>query len=349
MAFSGCANHDSLRPAHQIDLRPLGLKVEADWRTVSYNQIAFLSDSLLIVAINQRTFTQAGEPSNTDIPASKFYLFDIVKNSVVKSAEMPLEKESGSIQVISNERFVVWNQSGYLICNTELSCSPPIVAFVEGPILTSPTGRSFVVGGFGRTQQCRFYSSPLKEQDCFPWGNPAVVPGEEAILMLYEQNSKLHIKEDNGPERILPFGEGAGNHVFLPSSRFLSNVVIGVSESVENLLVAEVDGTTKYRIPVNSWYQGTSLITSASGRRFGIQETKFTRWNSIVHFYDFERSRAYDLERTRVLDVATGKSLFDLVSDPRPYTNRLTIPALSPDGQHLAVIHRGVLDVYDIP
>lgn len=347
--LAGCGHNPLPQPSLRHDLRRYGLKTEApNSLTASYNQIAFLTDNLLLVTINQRTITQPVEPSNVDSPPAKVLLFNITTNILKRSAELPIEKDADSVQAVAGARFVIRNQSGIQVCTADLSCGHPFFVPESGPVLASPAGTSFVAGGYGKTEQILLDGASLSESARFPSGNPVVVPGDGAALLHYDGH-RFFIKEDGKPVRALPFTDAAVGDIFLPDSRFLSSVVLGVNESVESLLVAKLDGTPLYRLPVDSWYRGTALISSAAGKRFGLRESNFTRWNSITHFYDIENTRPYDSEKIRLLEVESGKTLFELVRDPRPYINRLTLPALSPDGRHLATIYRGFLEVYEIP
>lgn len=349
LSLLGCAWSSSLvEPVFRQDLREYSLEIKAsNLQIVSYNEIAFLTDDLVVVAVNQRTIRKPIELSNVDEPPASLLFFNITKKALIRSARMLVEKDSNSLQPLSGARFAVRNESGIQICSMDFSCSQPITISGQGPLVASPRGTSFVAGGYGRTEQVLFDSLTEKELARFPWENPVVVPGDGVSLLRYDNRPQLFTKEAGKPKRAVQSNGDVG--IFLPNSRFISDSVVAINESVETLLVARLDGVFMYRVPVHSWYKATSVISSASGRRFAIRESDFTPWNSITHFYDVEETRPYDLEKIRVLEVESGKTLFDIERDPRPYINRLTLPALSPDGHHVATIYRGFLEVYEIP
>jgi len=300
------------------------------------------------VAINQRTIYRSVEPADVDIPPSTVLLFNLEDGTLQASVQLPIEKVSNSLQPLPKGRFLIKNESGIQVCNDHLSCEAPIPA--EGPLLVSPAGSTVAVGGYGQTDQRLLNGNSLAEIGRFKWGDPGIYPGDGLVLLKYanEKDRRLHVKEKNDPERILPFEEGAGNQLLFPTSRFLSGSTIGISESVNSLLVARTDGTLLYHVPVASWYRGTTLVPSACGTRFVLRESDYTRWNSITNFTDIDSSRPFNFEKIRVLDLETGRPLLTLQWDPRPYIPQLTLPAISPNGHRLAAIRRGFLEVYDV-
>jgi hypothetical protein len=343
----GCASGDSLKPIFRYDLQPQGLKTKAAGAmTASYNQIAFLNDDLLLVSLNQRTITLPVEPSSVDMPRSKLLLFDFKRQAVIRSIELPVEKDRYSIQPLSRARFAIRNESGIQICDLSFICGQPMTV-PQGSLVASPAGTFFTVGGYGQKGQVLIDSESLSELDRFSWNNPQVIPGDGLILLRYSNATQLFVKEAGNVQRALPFSDNGG--IVLPDSRFLGKEAIAVNETTEALLVARPDGTSLYHIPVHSWSRGTAIVSSASGRCFGIHESDYTRWNSITNFLDIDSGRPYNFERIRVFEVASGKTLLQLEHDPRPYVKQLTLPALSPDGHHLAMINRGFVEVYEIP
>ena len=93
----------------------------------------------------------------------------------------------------------------------------------------------------------------------------------------------------------------------------------------------------------------SEVVASASGKRFCFHEGGYTRWNSFVNFLDIDHGRQLNFESANVMSTDSGASPFRLVWDPRPYIGLLITPALSPDGQRLAVIRNGVLELFEIP
>jgi len=343
----GCRTQQSQAPAFRYDLKSHGLKVDGrEEGMASYNQLAFLGDDLLLIAINQTTNNRRVERADVELPPATFLIFDTSQRKLIRTSERPLEKYAYSVQPLKNERFAIRDQSGVKVCSTDLTCGLPKPLPGGGPLLASPSGDVFIGGGFGHTQQILFDGVSLRELNRFDPADQSMIPGNERALF-HVEDGVPHITEAGKSIRTLPIHAITGSYI--PYSRFLSNSEVGISESTTTLLVSRLDGTMLYRVPVNAWYRATSLISSTGGRRFGIREIDYSRFNSIIHFMDIDNHRPFDRERIRLLETASGRLVFEIQDDPRPYLNQLTLPALSPDGHRLAVIRSGFLEVYDIP
>jgi hypothetical protein len=320
------------------DLHPFGFITEAHGHTVgSFNDISFLSNDLLLVTVNTRTYG-AVEPSFSDQPVSKLLLFDVSRGQLVMSTEMPLEKAEGSVRTTRGGKFVLLNESGLHLCSLELECGSPFPT--RGPLFSSPQGTRIVVGGNARTPQ-KLLDGDMKEVAQFPWGNPNVVPGDSGLLI--RQDGKLFVRFAGRPDQPLSFG-GSG---IWPEARFLNQETIADFESDKALAVARVDGTVLFRVPVTARWELAEVTTAASGSRFCLHQAGYTRLNSIVNFLDIDNGRPFNFESVSVISVDTGKVVLEQRWDPRPYVGLLAAPALSPDGRKLAIIRKGFLEVYD--
>jgi hypothetical protein len=147
-AMIGACSHRTtdLSPAFTVDLQPWGYSNEPSGPpTASYSSVAFLSNDVLLVVINERRFTKAVELSLTDKPASKVLLFSIHSNMLVTTAQIPVEKEPNAVQISEGGHFSIWNESGIQLCDLELKCTAP--ARFPGPLLASPNGSATVAGG----------------------------------------------------------------------------------------------------------------------------------------------------------------------------------------------------------
>jgi hypothetical protein len=195
------------------------------------------------------------------------------------------------------------------------------------------------VGGNGQTEQKLLDSATLKELDSFPWQRPTVIPGDEGLLLDYK--GTLHLRLPGKLEYPIEFGDDG----IWPSTRFLSDkIVAGFSSG--SVRIIKIDGGVLYRLPVkNSW--SAELVTSASGSRFCIHQIGYTRWNSLMNFADIDQGRPSNFESLRVMDCESGKLLFELKWDPRPYGE--VVPALSPNGQKIAIVRGGFLEIFEIP
>jgi len=312
-----------------------------------HNSVVFLSDDLVLVVVNSQTMSRSETSRNLDSPNSKVLLVDIKEKKVVRSADLPIEKAEHSVIAISGQRFVLRNESGVFVCSVNMTCQKIEAASRVGYLLSSPMGKTFLSGGFTGADRILFDSDSMSPIDRFPPHDPLVVPGDEFFLIRYLKTPKLYLKHAGSPPQETSIGDYGG--IGIPYTRFLSPDLVAASESVNSLATARTDGRLIYRIPVRPWYEGSSIVTSAEGVRFGIYESFYSRLNSFVHFYDIDEGRAKDVERIRVFETKTGKLLFELTRDPRPYSNNLAEPALSRNGKHLAVIYRTKLEIYDIP
>lgn len=85
---------------------------------------------------------------------------------------------------------------------------------------------------------------------------------------------------------------------------------------------------------------------SADGARIITSELSYTGWNKMVNILDIDQGRPQNLWRITVIEAKSGKILLSLHWNPKTH---LVSPALSPSGNKLAVVRKGVLEVYDVP
>src|ERR1700757_3043111 len=91
------------KPAFRSDLRLFGFPTEALGRIVgSFSDVSFLSNDLLLVTVNTRTFG-ADDDTPSDEPESKLLLFALRRRALAKVVEMPVEKAQDSVQSAGNE------------------------------------------------------------------------------------------------------------------------------------------------------------------------------------------------------------------------------------------------------
>jgi len=340
-ALVGCSRHTEVQPFFAQDLRSFGFVTDSRGQMIgNFTALNFLSNDLLLVSVNTGVYGPV-ERANPDQPQSKLILFELSSKRVVRTKELPIERSSDSVRATHDRHFALLNESGLQICSAELECSPPVPA--NGPVFVSPEGTRIVVGGNGRTEQTLLDADSLKELEGFTWNNPSVIPGDGGLIVRY--GAATYLRLSGKPDKLLTFG-GWG---VWPEARFLNRSTVVDFESDKKLAVAKTDGTIQYRVPVTARWNLSEIATSASGSRFCFHEAGYTKLNSIVNFLDIDSGRPLNIESVNVLSTESGKSLFELRWDPRPFVGIPTTPALSPDGHRLALIRNGLLEVFEVP
>lgn len=305
----------------------------------SFTDISFLTNDLVLVTVNTRTYGEDDqEPS--DLPESKLLLFDISRRALRNSILMPVEKTKDSALSAGNGEFVLLNRAGVQICSAELECAAPVRT--RGPLFLSPQGTRIAVGGHGRTDQKLLSGSTLAELQSFGTNQPKVIPGDRGLL--YGQKGKLYLMyiDKAEPQFVL---DGIGTGIW-PDASFLNADTIAALQSEKEMAIAKLDGKVLYRIPVSGGSYVAEVSTAASGSRFCFHDAGYSGFSSFLNFFDI--AQPFNRERVNVREIATGKSHFRLVWDPRPYLGSLSRPALSPDGHRVAIIRLGFLEVYEV-
>lgn len=338
MAIPTLANCAAPKPLFRQDLHLLGFPDRALARNMAnYTDVVFLSDDLVLVVVNFREFAGVS-PLFADEPPSKLLLFDLSQKKLVRSAELPVEKFPGSVRSTRNGNFALLDQEGVRLCSSELTCGPPFAS--GGPLFASPGGTKLIVGGSGRSEQKLLDSETLNVLDRFHSPDLFVIPGDDGLLLRYiRSKTELHLRLPGKPEYLLEFGGGG----IWPSARFLSDRIVADFSS-HDLVVAKLGTAILYRVPVRL-EEYAELVTAVSGSRFCLHEIDYTRWNRFINF-GFAEGMQPSIESVRVLDTESGKLIFQLKWDPRPYGE--AVPALSPNAHRIAIVRSGYLEVYEI-
>ncbi len=345
----GCEKAPASRPVFITDLHAYGFNSKASGQAVGvFTDINFLSNDLVLVTINQKVYGPV-EPSFTDRPPSKLLLFDLLRRALVATLDLPIEKNLGSVKATQNGQFVLLDEAGLRLCSGSLECGSPRPAL--GPLLVSPKGTRLVVGGNAQTGKKLLDSSSLNELESFSPANSKVIPGDNLLLVRRNSSSvgiispQLYLRLPGKPDYQLGFG-GADPW---PDARFLSDNVLTYFESDHALAVAKIDGTILYRLPVRTRWRLAEITTSTSGSRFCFHEAGYTSLNAVLNFQDFDSGRPYNFESVKIVETNSGKLVFELEWDPRPYISYILAPALSPDGRKVALIRSGILQIFEVP
>jgi hypothetical protein len=107
------------KPFFQAKLREFGYVV--DGRVGEYSSVDFLSDNVLLVAINQRVFRN-GEPLNTDLPPSTLVVFDLDQRREVRTAAIAVMKKREVVAPLASGMFLALSVKDVKVCSAELSC-----------------------------------------------------------------------------------------------------------------------------------------------------------------------------------------------------------------------------------
>ena len=328
-------------PIFREDLHSFGYPQKLPHQVFAdYTDLAFLSDDLILVSVNARSFANSVEPLNTDNPPSRLLLFDISQKTLVRSSSRTVEKFMGSVHATHNGNFVVLDQSGIQLCSKDLECGLPSAIAGHGPVFVSPRGTRIMAGGNGQNEQRLLNADTLKTINQFAF-DQAAMPGDVAVLAT--RGNQLYLLRDDEPEKVLSF-HGGGLRL---DAQFLSDDLFATYENDRTVVGVDLDSTIRYRISILPEWSGTDIVPAASGSRFCIHQNAYKVWGSRLSVSNEHRTR--DVDIYRIFDTRSGNELFHFEWDPRPYISNLVAPAISPSGHRLAVIHRGYLEIFELP
>jgi hypothetical protein len=325
------------KPVFRLDLRQFGfLNDDGRGNRGDYSGAAFLSDSSLLVFVNQRVFHGSFVgPDIPDEPPANVVLIDLASGKVLTTAQLPLLKSDDSVSYVGTDKFALLTASDVKLCSVELRCHTGFRG--SGPMFSSPSGRRLVVGGYAQTQQVLLDSDALTPIQNV--GKPLLIeaiPGDSGIIL--RDRFSDHLKTEDG-DVVLPLYDYGS----WPSSRFISdNLVVGFN-SDKNVAVVETNGVVRYTLRLNGDPWRSSFITSAGGMRFAVNAAGYSGFNSTVD--PFHQEGPPDFQRITVVDNETGSVIFRRDWRLGAF---FTPPTLSPSGKMLAVIHDGVLDVFSL-
>lgn len=301
-----------------------------------YTDLAFLTDNLILVSINERFFAGPVEPASTDKPAPKLLVFDISQKALVKTADLPVKKFMGSVRATHDGKFVALAVPTLRLCSQNLECDPPILIPGDGPLFVSPRGTRVMAGGNGQNEQQLLDADSLKTLNHFAFGQ-AAMPGDTAVLAT--RGKQLYLLRDDMPDKLLNFRGGA---------QFLGDDVFVAYENDLTLIGVDLDGTIRYRISILPRWSGTDVIPATFGSRFCIHQNAYKFRGSKLIEGDYPKTVSH-VDIYRIFDTHSGNELFHFEWDPRPYISTLIAPVLSPSGHRLAVIHSGYLEIFELP
>lgn len=325
-----------------LDLRKFGYQFTGSTSVFGdYTDLGFLSEDILFVSINQRSFGPV-ERTFADSPDATVVVFDIKHGSVLTTGKMSIEKMGGSVQAVKGGRLAVLNERGLLFCDTALQCGPPIET--RWPMFVSPQGSLVAVGGSAQSPLKVIEAESSRQVAVFEYTSPRnisrqVIPGDGALLV--NINDAVRIQR-SGRQDVFVDIDSRGN---FPESRFLNPESLACLDwGASEVVVTDMDARPIRRYRVDKAWR-TGILPASAGTRFGIYEHGYTVLNSILNFYDIDDARPQDFQRVRVIDMLSGNEVFRLEWDPRPH---LIKPALSPSGRRIALVRAGMLEVFQV-
>jgi hypothetical protein len=326
----------------RLDLSKFGYRATGSTSVFAdYSDLSFLSNDLLVVSINQRSFGLV-EPTFTDAPESTIIVIDVGRASVTTVGQIAVEKLSESVQAIGAERFAVLNEKGLQFCDQKLHCEP--IGPTTGPMFVSPQGKRVAVGGNGLTAQLVIDTDSRKQIAVFERSRRTflrvtAIPGDEAMLL--DRDNRISIQKP-GVEEVPLNVDDKGT---FPEFRFLNGKLLAcLDHDASEVVLAGIDGKLNRRYKVAKAWR-TGFLPTTSGTRFAIYEHGYTVLNSIVNFLDVDDVRPENFQRVRIIDLASRNEVFRLEWDPRPHLVR---PVLSPNGDRIARVRAGVLEVFQV-
>lgn len=269
LVTGGSAAETGHKPKRTFDMRQYGYASEAR----DYSAVGFLSEDLLVVAINQAP-NYYPHPLFEEKPDSTLVLLDVGNEKPPRVTRMPMFKFNDSMASASEGYFLVLTLSEVKLCSADFDCQRTFPT--KGPIWLSSDRSKIVVGGNSMT-----------------------------------------------PRVVLD-----------------SHLVPITGQSPETIQAAWQEQTR----PDGSYIGSTS---SLDGARLMTVETRQTRWSKIKNPLAGLGEPPFNSQRVTVYDKQTGHELFALRWDPR--RGGTTRPALSPTGRRVALLRRGLLEVFEVP
>jgi len=106
----------------------------------NYTYIVFLSNDLVLVAVNFREFASVS-PLFADEPPARFLLFDLSQGKLIRSTHLGAEKAQGSVRSTQDGQFALLDEEGVRLCSSDLTCGQPFF-LVEVHFLPPLEGRN---------------------------------------------------------------------------------------------------------------------------------------------------------------------------------------------------------------
>lgn len=155
------------RVVFRTALKPYGFLNNQE---VTYSSLNFLSDSLLLVTINEMWTIpnrRAGTPLNTDSPPSTAVLFDLGTQKRPLTATIQVRKFADNVWAVRDAHFLILDSLGLKRCSAELVCTETYST--TGPVFVTPERDKAFVGGNAGSKRVLLDTTTLQ-----PLGAPEV-------------------------------------------------------------------------------------------------------------------------------------------------------------------------------
>lgn len=271
LVTGGSAAETGHKPERIFDMRQYGYAGEAR----DYSAVVFLSEDLLVVAINQAPYYYP-HPLFEEKPDSTLVLLDVGNEKPPRVTHTPMFKFDDSMAPALEGYFLVLTLSEVKLCSADFDCQRTFPT--KGPLWLSSDRSKIVVGGNSMT--------------------PRVILDSRTLVPI------------TGPS---------------------PKTIQGAWQTRERHDRSIVDSTS-----------------SLDGARLMTVETGQTRWSKITNPLAGLGEPPFNRQRVNVYDKQTGQELFTLRWDPR-HAGMTRRPALSPTGRRVALLRRGLLEVFEVP
>lgn len=262
------------KPERGWDMRQYGYSSAAR----DYSAVGFLSENLLLVAINQAPDDSNSHPLFEEKPDATLVLLSVADEQALRVTHMPMFKFDDSMAPALEGDFLLLTLSEVKLCSVDFHCDRTFPT--KGPFYLSRDRFKVVVGGHLRT--------------------PKVVLDSRTLVPV----------SGEAPKTI----EGAWEKQYRPDRSYIES------------------------------------ISSLNGARVMTVETRQTRWSKITNPLAGFGDPPFNNRILKIYDKQTGREKFTLQWDPRhDWGGTAKEPALSPTGHRVAVLHGGVVEVFEVP
>lgn len=370
----------AVAPEERIPVEPIGYRPPGSLyilSKMSFSSLDFLDSTHLLFTFHESRLLRREQDArwSDDDQMIHAVVLELPHGRVVATADWRMRDRSRYLWLLGDGKFLLRQRNRYLIGDDTLRLTP----FVESPSLVlatevSPDGRLMVVEN-ELERHTQEQHEKLLQQAKMLGEQP---PREDTRISLIEVKTKvllsqLHvelpvvlpvtstgflmvqqIKENHYALKFMPFhGEavtlGEVASTCTPRETFVNAKTLMIESCGPNtpdlyLDTWTIDGQRLWRGRRDGHSVWPTFALSQSGNRFALGLLRVTHSIDLADSLDDEDVKQ---QMVQVFDVANGNLLLTTTASPVLTAGQNF--ALSPDGNQLAVLHDGALEIYDIP